>query len=59
MYVMLTKHLDPAVYPHFELYPAKPLAVGTTREISVKLEARYPIFGICKLVEFVFLFIHD
>ena len=39
---------DPAVYPHFDLYPAKPLPADLTQEVDVHLKPTYPTFSICK-----------
>lgn len=60
--------LDPAVYPHFNIYPAKPAktsdpsnkpvvsAVSTMapsyRSVVVKLEYNYPIFNLCKSLNY-------
>ena len=38
---------DPSVYPNFELYPAKPLAIGLSRDVDVVLKPTYPTFSIC------------
>lgn len=40
---------DPAVYPNFDIYPAKPLEDGQGRDVDVALKPNYPYFSLCKL----------
>ena len=43
-------YIDPAVYPHFDLYPSKSgqQAESQKKEIITKCIARYPSFDICE-----------
>lgn len=57
MSVLFTRAIDPAVYPVFEIYPGNVIDVQTENvmtPLSVRLQARYPVFDICTCLVFHF-----
>jgi hypothetical protein len=39
---------DPAVYPHFDLYPEAWKATTDSHSVPVGAVAEYPVFNLCK-----------
>ena len=46
--------LDPAVYPHFNIYPSPEAEVQSPDYgVNIALDARYPILKLCALLSFI------